>query len=93
VRKQVDVPVNSVTTDESIAGRLCRDIMLRHGVDEDSSPEALARQVQAAFTKTPPAIGEASQTHEQLIYLPLAHRDRRTAVDAPGTSHLQIPPS
>ena len=25
--------------------------MLRHGVDEDSSPEALAQQVQAAFTK------------------------------------------
>ena len=46
------VPVDGVTTDESIAGRLHRDIMLRHGVDEDSSPEALARRVQAAFTKT-----------------------------------------
>ena len=46
------VPVNDVTKDESIAGRLHRDIMLRHGVDEDSSPEALAWRVQAAFAKT-----------------------------------------
>jgi hypothetical protein len=46
------VPVNVVTSDESIAGRLHRDIMLRGGVDEDSSPEVLARRVQAAFTKT-----------------------------------------
>jgi hypothetical protein len=46
------VPIDGVTTDESIAGRLHRDMMLRHGVDEDSSPEALVRRVQAAFTKT-----------------------------------------
>src|SRR5258708_18345338 len=45
------VPVGAITTDESIAGRLHRRILLRHGVDEDSSPDALARQVQAAFTK------------------------------------------
>jgi Domain of unknown function (DUF4410) len=46
------VPVGAITTDESIAGQLHRKIMVRHGVDEDSSPEALARHVQAAFTKT-----------------------------------------
>jgi len=46
------VPVDGVTTDESIAGHLHRDIMLHRGVDEDSSPDALARRVQAAFTKT-----------------------------------------
>ncbi len=46
------VPVGGVTTDESIAGQLHRDIMLRHGVDEDSSPEMLTRRVQPAFTKT-----------------------------------------
>jgi len=45
------VPVGAITTDESIAGRLHRKVMLRHGVDEDSSTEALAQQVQAAFTK------------------------------------------
>jgi hypothetical protein len=45
------VPVGAITTDKSIAGQLHRDVMLRHGVDEDSSPEALAQQVQAAFTK------------------------------------------
>jgi len=45
------VPVRAITTDESIAARLHRRIMLRHGVDEDSSPEVLAQQVQAAFTK------------------------------------------
>ena len=39
------VPVGGITTDESIAGQLHRRIMLRHGVDEDSSPEALAQEV------------------------------------------------
>jgi Domain of unknown function (DUF4410) len=45
------VPVGVIRTDESIAGQLHRDIMLRHGVDEDSSPEVAAQQVQAAFAK------------------------------------------
>src|ERR1700755_678524 len=45
------VPGGAITTDDSIAGRLHRRIMLRHGVDEDSSPEALVRQVRVAFTK------------------------------------------
>jgi hypothetical protein len=45
------VPAGGITTDESIAGRLHRTILLRRGVDEDSSPEALAKQVQAAFAK------------------------------------------
>jgi hypothetical protein len=45
------VPAGAITLDESIAAQLHRKIMLRHGVDEDSSPEALAQQLQAAFTK------------------------------------------
>lgn len=45
------VPGGVVTTDQSIAGQLHRRIMLRHGMDEDSSPEVLARRVQAAFAK------------------------------------------
>src|SRR5882757_327635 len=45
------VPVGAVTKDKSIAGKLHRKVALRHGVDEDSSPQALSRQVQAAFTK------------------------------------------
>lgn len=40
-----------VTTDQSIAAQLHRTMMLRHGVDEDSSPDVLARRVQAAFAK------------------------------------------
>jgi hypothetical protein len=40
-----------IATDKSIAGQLHRTIMLRHGVDEDSSPEVLAKRVQAAFSK------------------------------------------
>src|SRR5215467_819319 len=44
------VPVD-VSTDKSVAGQLHRTIMLRHGVDEDSSPEALTKRVQAAFSK------------------------------------------
>jgi len=44
--------VGATQTDESPAGRLHRDIKLRHGVQEDSSPEVLARQVQTAFAKS-----------------------------------------
>ena len=46
------VPVGTTQTDESPAGRLHRDIKLRHGVQEDSSPEVLAQQLQAAFDKS-----------------------------------------
>ena len=46
------VPARETTTDESIAARLHRTVMLRHGVDEDSSPQVLAQQLQAAFAKT-----------------------------------------
>src|SRR5215831_11661585 len=45
------VPVGAVSTDESIAGQLHRDIMFHRGVDEDSSPQALAGRVQTAFAK------------------------------------------
>jgi len=45
------LPIEDVTVDESPAGQLHRDIMLRFGVDEDSSPEVLAQRVQAAFAK------------------------------------------
>src|SRR5215813_514682 len=46
------VPVGAVATDDSVAGQLHRTIMLRHGVDEDSSPDVLAQRVQAVFTKS-----------------------------------------
>ena len=41
----------SVVTDDSIAGRLRRRRLLRHGTDEDSSPQVLTAHVQAAFRK------------------------------------------
>ncbi len=41
----------SVTTDDSIAGRLRRRRLLRDGTDQDSSPQVLTAQVQAAFRK------------------------------------------
>ena len=62
------VPVGAVTTDESIAAQLHRRIMLRHGVDEDSSPEALAQQVQAAFTKA--LTGELKKVNIQTANIP-----------------------
>ena len=46
------VPAGDITIDESPAAQLHRRIMLRHGVDEDSSPEVLAQQIQAVFAKT-----------------------------------------
>src|SRR5215469_1053742 len=46
------MPGADITSDESAAARLHRNLMLRHGVDEDSSPEVLAQRVRAAFTKT-----------------------------------------
>lgn len=45
-------PVGDIITDESVAARLHRQLSLRHGSDEDSTPEALTRQVQASFSKT-----------------------------------------
>lgn len=62
------VPVGATTTDESIAGQLHRRIKLRHGVDEDSSPEVLARQVQAAFTKA--LTGELKKVNIQTANVP-----------------------
>jgi len=40
-----------VTLDQSVAGRLQRRRLPRRAADADSSPEALAKQVQAAFAK------------------------------------------
>jgi hypothetical protein len=45
------VPVGDITTDESIAEQLHREILLRHGVDEDSCQRFWAQRVQAAFGK------------------------------------------
>jgi|HubBroStandDraft_5_1064220.scaffolds.fasta_scaffold309035_1 hypothetical protein len=45
------VRTSDVTLDDSVAGRLRRDRLLRHGTDEDSTPEVLARHVQTAFYK------------------------------------------
>lgn len=44
--------VGDVITDESAAARLHRHLSLRHGSDEDSTPEVLIEQVQASFSKT-----------------------------------------
>lgn len=45
-------PTGDVTTDQSFAARMHRNKMLKQGVDDDSTPEVLVRQVQAAFSKT-----------------------------------------
>jgi hypothetical protein len=46
-----DFAVGNIKTDKSIAARLHRTVMERHGVDEDSSPQVLAQRLQAAFAK------------------------------------------
>ena len=45
------VRTGNVTLDQSIAGILRRHRLLRHGNDEDSTPQVLAQHVQAAFGK------------------------------------------
>jgi len=44
-------PVGDIVVDESAAARLHRRLSLKHGSDEDSTPEVLTQQVQAAFSK------------------------------------------
>lgn len=62
------VPVEDIATDESIAARLYRRIMLRHGVDEDSSPEVLVQHVQAAFAKA--LASQLKQMNIQAVSMP-----------------------
>lgn len=45
------VSIDAVTLDQSIAGRLRRNRLLKHGKDADSTPEVLVQHVQAAFSK------------------------------------------
>jgi hypothetical protein len=72
------VPVADITTDESIAGQLHRRLMLRHGVDEDSSPDALAQQLQAAFSKT--LACELKKTNIQTLNIPTQQMSSATGV-------------
>ena len=62
------VPSRQIKTDESIAGQLHRTVKLRHGVDEDSSPQVLTQQVQAAFAKT--LAGELKKINIQTVNIP-----------------------
>ena len=45
-------PVGDIIMDESAAARLRRRLSLKHGSDEDSTPQVLTQQVQPAFSKT-----------------------------------------
>jgi hypothetical protein len=45
------VRTDDIALDHSVAGRLHRDRLWRHGTDEDSTPEVLAQHVQVAFYK------------------------------------------
>jgi len=45
------VRIDAVTLDNSIAGRLHRDRLMRHGTDEDSTPDLLAKHVRSVFSK------------------------------------------
>lgn len=51
VIKDLAVPAEAITTDESVAAQLHRKRMLRRGSDEDSTPEVLTQQVQASFAE------------------------------------------
>src|SRR5262245_38335663 len=62
------VPAGATQSDESPAGRLHRDIELRHGVQQDSSPGVLAQQVQAAFTKS--FAGELKKVDIPIVSVP-----------------------
>lgn len=62
------VPGGGITTDESIAGRLHRTILLRHGTDEDSSSQVLVQRLQAAFAKA--LADELKKTNIQTVNAP-----------------------
>ncbi|WP_051979295.1 DUF4410 domain-containing protein [Edaphobacter aggregans] len=62
------VPVEDIATDESIAARLHRTIMLRRGVDEDSSREVLVQHVQSAFEKV--LASELKKMNIQAVSMP-----------------------
>ena len=62
------VPVGDIATDESMAARLHRRIMLRQGEDEDSSPEVLVQHVQAAFAKA--LASELKKLNIQAVRMP-----------------------
>jgi Domain of unknown function (DUF4410) len=49
--KDLAVPAEDITTDESVAAQLHRKRMLRRGSDEDSTPDILTQQVQASFAE------------------------------------------
>jgi Domain of unknown function (DUF4410) len=51
VIRDLAVPAEAITTDESLAAQLHRKRMLRRGSDEDSTPEILTQQVQASFAE------------------------------------------
>jgi len=80
------VPVGATQTDESPAGRLHRDIKLRHGLQEDSSPEVLARQVQVAFAKS--LVGEVEKVNIPTVNVPV--REGSPAENTAPGSHLVI---
>src|SRR5262249_42402702 len=80
------LPVGATQTDKSPAGRLHRDIKLRHGVQEDSSPEALARQVQVAFVKS--LGGELEKVNITTVNVPV--QEGSQAEIAESGSHLVI---
>jgi hypothetical protein len=81
-----DFAVGNIKTDESIAARLHRTVMDRHGVDEDSSPEVLAQRLQAAFTKA--LAGELKKVNIQTTNAP---KDKVAVAEGsmPG-SHLVV---
>jgi len=80
------MPVGATQTDESPAGRLHRDVKLRHGVQEDSSPEVLARQVQVAFAKS--LAGELEKVYIPTVNVPV--QEGSPAESAASGSHLVI---
>jgi hypothetical protein len=80
------VPAGGIKTDESIAGRLHRDVTLRHGTDEDSSPEVLAQQVQSAFAKA--LASELKKANIPTVSVPV--RTMSATAGSPSASDLVV---
>jgi Domain of unknown function (DUF4410) len=80
------VPVGDIKTDNSIAARLHRSVMQRHGVDEDSSPQVLAQRLQAAFGKA--LAGELKKVNIPTVNVPA--EKIATAKGSLSGSHLVV---
>lgn len=85
------VHIDAVTMDQSIAGRLRRNRLLKHGKDADSTPEVLAQHVQASTSgKKPGSISSLGTGSQAVGAAEKTVGDRKSTVDADATRMAKL---